>query len=515
MIGDSAPAGDMGANANAKNGIRRREAGLILAILLLGLTLRLWRLGDRGLWYDEAFAIFFAERGLAAMVEGTVTQVKGVAADVHPLLYYALLDGWMEAVGRSLLAVRFLSVLSGMLTIALAYVVGRGLWDRRAGLGAMALVAVSPFHIHYSTEARMYAQLGLLSLLIAYFFLRGWSSRRWWPWLGFGVAMAMALYTHNLAFLTPLALDIFVLLRRRWDLLARLAAAHLLTAILFAPWLMLVPSQWGKIQQAYWVPKPGVAEILRTIMTFTFDLPVPDALLPAVLFGSLLILALTLYRAIRLLREGDDAGIALSLTLFLAPAILLFAASQIRSAYIDRGLIVGSLAYLLLLSGVWLRTDWPRWGWALLVPLVAIWGTCVAYQNLYREFPRSPFDTAADHIQSQWEPGDAVVHDNKLSFFPSHYYRPHLDQAFIAGPAGAGSDTLAPPTQDALGLHAQSLEEATAGAGRVWFVIFRRALEEAEGANQSHANLTWMKANFSRRGERAFNDLLVIQYVSR
>ena len=107
----------------------------------------------------------------------------------------------------------------------------------------------------------------------------------------------------------------------------------------------------------------------------------------------------------------------MSLTLFLAPAILLFAASQIRSAYIDRGLIVSSLAYLLLLSGVWLRTHWPRWSWALLVPLVAIWGTCVAYQNFYREFPRSPFDTAADHIQSQWEPGDAVVHDNKLSFF--------------------------------------------------------------------------------------------------
>jgi predicted membrane-bound mannosyltransferase len=77
--------------ARVKAWARRREMGLILAFLLFGLAVRLWRLGDRGLWYDEAFAILFAERGLPAMIEGTVTQVQGAAADVHPLLYYTLL----------------------------------------------------------------------------------------------------------------------------------------------------------------------------------------------------------------------------------------------------------------------------------------------------------------------------------------------------------------------------------------------------------------------------------------
>jgi 4-amino-4-deoxy-L-arabinose transferase-like glycosyltransferase len=514
MMRDRDPdsAGDVIVNADWRSGSRRREVGLILAVLLLGLALRLWRLDDRGLWYDEAFSIFFSEQGLSAMIAGTITQVEGAAADVHPLLYYLSLDGWMSAAGTSLLAVRFLSVLAGMLTVALTYAVGRELWNRRVALGAMGLVAVSPFHIHYSTEARMYAQLGLLSLLMVYFFLRGRSSMRWWPWLGFGVGMAISLYTHNLAFLAPLALGIFVLLRRRWDLLPRLVAAYVLAAVLFAPWLMLSASQWRKIQQAYWVPQPGISEILRTIMAFTFDLPVPDALLPAVLFSSLLVLALTLYRSIRLLRKEYDQGIALSLTILLAPPILLFVASQIRPVYIDRGLMVSSLAYLLLLSGAWLRTRWPRWAGVLLLPLVSVWGMCVVHQNLYREFPRSPFDVAADHIQRQWESGDIVVHDNKLSLFPSHYYRPHFYQTFIADPAGAGSDTLALPTQDSLGLHALSLEEATAGADRVWFIIFSRALEEA---SQDHANLGFMEANFIRGEERAFNDLLVIQYVPR
>ena len=49
-------------------------------------------------------------------------------------------------------------------------------------------------------------------------------------------------------------------------------------------------------------------------------------------------------------------------------------------------------------------------------------------------------------------------------------------------------------------------------ADRVWFIIFRRALEEAD---QDHANLGFMEANFIRGEERAFNDLLVIQYVPR
>ena len=85
-------------------------------ILLLALALRLINLGGRPLWYDEAFAVLFAEKGLDAMLYGTLEPVDGGAADIHPLLYYTTLNGWMSFWGQSPFAVRLWSVLLGVAT---------------------------------------------------------------------------------------------------------------------------------------------------------------------------------------------------------------------------------------------------------------------------------------------------------------------------------------------------------------------------------------------------------------
>ncbi|GIV82126.1 MAG: hypothetical protein KatS3mg051_1480 [Anaerolineae bacterium] len=58
-------------------------------MLWLAFGLRVVNLGGRTLWYDEAFAVLFAEKGLSAMRQGTLTAAEGSAADVHPLLYYS------------------------------------------------------------------------------------------------------------------------------------------------------------------------------------------------------------------------------------------------------------------------------------------------------------------------------------------------------------------------------------------------------------------------------------------
>src|SRR5215467_7250728 len=82
----------------------------LLLILVLAFGLRLIALGSRTLWYDESFAVLFSEKGLQAMLYGTLTPVDGVAADVHPLLYYTTLDFWMSLFGESPEAVRIYGV---------------------------------------------------------------------------------------------------------------------------------------------------------------------------------------------------------------------------------------------------------------------------------------------------------------------------------------------------------------------------------------------------------------------
>src|SRR5688572_4753173 len=126
-------------------------------ILLLAFTLRLVNLSGRSLWYDEAFAVLFADKGLNAMLYGTLTPVAGGAADIHPLLYYVTLDGWMALFGSSPFAVRFWSVLLGVATVGVIYLIGRDLFSKRTGYAAAFITAIAPFHIQYSQEARMYA----------------------------------------------------------------------------------------------------------------------------------------------------------------------------------------------------------------------------------------------------------------------------------------------------------------------------------------------------------------------
>jgi hypothetical protein len=126
----------------------------------------------------------------------------------------------------------------------------------------------------------------------------------------------------------------------------------------------------------------------------------------------------------------------------------------------------------------------------------------------YAEFPRPPFRDASAFLTAQVSDGDAIIHDNKLSYFPTHYYAPTLPEAFVADPVGAASDTLALPTQAALQLFATSLDAATQGHARVWFVIFREARDQTEHP----ANLEWLNEHYRQIQTVSFNDLDIYLY---
>jgi len=493
--------------------------GALLAILLLAAALRLVNLNGRPLWYDEAFAVLYAEKPPGTILYGTLTPVDGAAADVHPLLYYLTLHFWMQAAGSSPLAVRLPSVLLGLATVALVYALAAELFDARAGLWAAGLTAVAPFHVHYSQEARMYSLLCFLSLLAVYGFVRGWRRGGARPWLLFTVAGALSLYAHNLAFLTLLALDLFVLLARQWRLIKPLIAAHAGLALLFGPWLLAVPGQFGKVQQAYWVPRPGLAELIRSAIAFHFNLPLPSWLLPLALFLSLAAPALVLYR---LLRGGprspqERRKWLLLLCLAALPPLLMFLISQWKSVYIERGVIAAAVAYYLLLGAMLAGARLSRRRYALLLALpVAVAAVSLVYDYTFASFPRPPLPPLIAMLPAEAQPGDAIVHSNKLSFLPAHYYARRLAQSFIADPPGSGSDTLARPTQEALGLFATDLETATAGHDRVWFIILERAIQEYQDTGYAnHPHLVWLEERFQRQAERRVSDLILYLYVRR
>ena len=147
-------------------GKRITKYGLaLLAIVLIGLFLRLYHVGTQSIWLDEAYSIVLSKMSLSQIMQAT-------GADVHPPLYYFILHYWVALFGASAVAVRLLSVLFGVLTIPMVYLVGRQLFNKEAGLVGALILALSWFNIFYSQEARMYTLMVLLVLLFVYFFWR-------------------------------------------------------------------------------------------------------------------------------------------------------------------------------------------------------------------------------------------------------------------------------------------------------------------------------------------------------
>src|SRR5262245_17152829 len=127
----------------------------LIGIVLLAALLRLVQLNFQPLWWDEGYSVFFATRDVGTLLART-------ALDIHPPLYYLLLQAWSQAAGTGDVALRLLSVVIGVAIVPLAYAVAHTLLNRRVALVTAFLVAISPLLIYYSQELRMY---GLVTLL--------------------------------------------------------------------------------------------------------------------------------------------------------------------------------------------------------------------------------------------------------------------------------------------------------------------------------------------------------------
>jgi 4-amino-4-deoxy-L-arabinose transferase-like glycosyltransferase len=510
----------------------RRALVILSLILLLAFGLRLVNLGGRSLWYDEAFAVLFAEKGLDAMLDGTLTPVAGGAADIHPLLYYTTLYGWMNLFGQTPVTVRLWSVVLGVMTVALMYGVGRDLFGEKTGLAAAFITAMAPFPVQYSQETRMYALLGLLLLAATGCFVRGMRavSRRSDPadspynrppayawWLVFGLLAGLAMYTQQLAVFYLAALVAVPVLRRDGVLLRRVALGTGVALLVYLPWLVNLPGQFAKVRSYYWLSPPSPARPLLTARSFlsvNLDIPAPGSLL-AFLGALFIVLFLGIQVVVYLRRrQRDDRG-ALLFILWLAggPVALMWLVSQIQPVYLERALLPSALMLYLALAWLFTRGGVPRPISAVIAGAgLLLAGIGLYYQYTWDTFPNSPFPAAVDYIREGWQPGDVVIHQNKLTALPMVYYGRDLEQRFLADKPGSSEDTLALPTQQSLGLLADATIAAAAGdARRVWWVSFdfAEAQYARAGRPEYQDAADWLAAHYTAGEPAAWNDLVV------
>ncbi len=127
--------------------------GAVVAVVV-GVVLRFWTRSD--MWLDEALTFDIARL--------PVDKIPGaLKRDGAPPLYYVLLHFWIMAVGTSDMAVRALAGVFSVATLPFVWIAGRRIGGRTVGIGAVLLVATSPFAVQYATENRMYSLVAFLT----------------------------------------------------------------------------------------------------------------------------------------------------------------------------------------------------------------------------------------------------------------------------------------------------------------------------------------------------------------
>jgi uncharacterized membrane protein len=209
---------------------------LLVTILVLAAFIRLHDLTAQSLWYDEGIAVDAATQpNVLAVVQ---------ADPSNPPLYFLLLHLTTRVTGDDLFALRWPPAMLGVLGVALAYQLGRRLFDETAGLFAAALCACSPLLWWASQEARMYGLLAVLATLaaLAWHALRARPERASWLLL-WGAELGL-LYTHSTGPIAAVWLNVVTALgwliersvqRPPWK---TWIAGQIGVALLWTPWLL-------------------------------------------------------------------------------------------------------------------------------------------------------------------------------------------------------------------------------------------------------------------------------------
>src|SRR3989344_2434006 len=165
----------------------------VFILAILGLVLRIYRLGFQSLWIDEGFSINAAS---SILKHGYPLLESGIVYSGSLLNSY-LIAAFMFF-HNDVVSARLVSVIFGVLMIFLAYYFGKELGNNKIGLMTAVFVTFSIWEIAWSRQARMYMQFQfffILSLLFFYRFINDINLKKFFLMLLFSL---LAVFSHSL-----------------------------------------------------------------------------------------------------------------------------------------------------------------------------------------------------------------------------------------------------------------------------------------------------------------------------
>jgi uncharacterized membrane protein len=393
-----------------------RPPGLFWLILVLGTVLRFTAVEHHSLWWDEAWQF---EVSSAGSLRELFERHLNARISLNPPLSH-LITWFFLQLGQSDFLLRLPSVVMGSLGVMMAFVLGRRLFGTTVGLWVMGATAFSPFHVYYSQEARLYAQLMLITLLSTWLLVRAASENRAGLWIAYALTITAGIYTHVYASFGILAHSVWILWFRR-DRLKGMIASGFASVLLFGPMIVFFLKRLGALREPPGGAGASFANLPYTAFVYSVGLSMGpsvwelkqhrtvDALAPFVPLALLVIacFGVAVVSGIRetLRRPSQHAG-ALIVLSFVAPILGVFAVSFLpEMTYNVRYTAWAFPSFLIFLgSGLFAITQARRrLGWAVLVAVVVLWATSMGNYFSNPRYAKEDVRSAVAH----WREHDA------------------------------------------------------------------------------------------------------------
>jgi len=396
-------------------------------ILLLGMALRIYNLGAESYWIDEMSTVIEGQQSLQDLFKsGRLDQ---------PPAYYIPFHFWIDLFGDSEVSTRSFSVLTGVGSMILVFIIGRMLFNDLVGLLSAFLMAISEFQIYYHQVARFYSFFEFMALLSFLFFIMVLQRKKIIDYSLYVLTSALMVYSHTYGIFILIAQNLYFLaqvIRNKNNLLPWLIS-QLLIGLALLPYLF--PLLFGSrgIQGAIdfnigGLLPPTMRDLLRSI--YIFIMPSRrgrawEILLAGYALGAVLIsMSAWMYARkqgkdvlklvvgelyVNVKEVPDSIGKVLMLVFWLlCPIILPFIASLLISPMYDDHYTISAAPafYLLLALGLYsIRKPIPVIvsGAALLIMIVP--GLVTYYQTDIHEQWRN----AASYVTANSGPDDVIL----------------------------------------------------------------------------------------------------------
>ena len=326
-----------------------------VAIVLLGLLLRVQGIDATSLWLDEAYSWEQSANTFWGMIIAT-------SKDNYPPLHNVLLYFAKNAFGDSELVLRVPSVILGTATIYLVYRVGREMFGHSTGIIAALLISVSVFHVWYSIEARMYALLCFTTVLYVWSALHARGKDRLRPHILCAICGALMLYSHVFGMFNFIAVNAAILVQAASD--RRLAAPSLrkwligqgIAVLLFLPWALLLLIRLPNAEETIgWIADPTLSHVTLVLQTFLGGLSMVWALVLVALAGMFAVLIFPSTPGVPVMagevRSDYTFSLILIYALIFVPFFIALVMSWLFTPLLVSRYLIGSLPAVFILVG--------------------------------------------------------------------------------------------------------------------------------------------------------------------